>query len=126
VALGVPPVAIPEYPYSVDGRSPWSARKLGSAPVKVLDITNGAPLERIAALEPDVILAAQHFAIDSEYDKLARIAPVLAYRGEQLSYGYEQHTLDAGRALGHDGRARESVAGVAATIREIRAEHPEF
>lgn len=73
-----------------------------------------------------MILAGGYYEIDGEYDKLSGIAPVVAYRGTQLSYGWRPHARDVGRALGVEGKAGQSVAGVEDAIGDARAAHPEF
>lgn len=60
----------------------------------------------------------------AEYERLAGIAPVLAYRGEPLSYGYQERTFDVGRALGREELARRVETGAA--VAEVRDAHPEF
>lgn len=71
VALGVQPVAMTGYFNATDGRAPWLASKLGTAQVEMLSGGGGenseveVPLEQVAALRPDLILAGQYSGTDA-------------------------------------------------------------
>src|SRR5688572_22894094 len=58
-ALGVSPVGMPSYPYGggADGVLPWNDEYFEPDATTLLDTADGAPLEAIAALRPDVVLA---------------------------------------------------------------------
>ena len=58
-ALGLEPVGMPSYPFGGgdDGVLPWNDEYYDPEVTTLLDTADGPPLEAIAALEPDVILA---------------------------------------------------------------------
>jgi ABC-type Fe3+-hydroxamate transport system substrate-binding protein len=57
LALGVVPVGMAEISYLPEGMHRWTADALDGAATEVFTIGDGYPLEEIAALDPDVILA---------------------------------------------------------------------
>lgn len=85
LALGVVPVRMAKATWGDDdgdGILPWVEEKLTEldAPTPaVYDETDGPDYEAVAATEPDVILAAYSGLTREQYDKLAKIAPVVAY-----------------------------------------------
>lgn len=85
LALGVVPVGMAKATWGDDdgdGILPWVEEKLTEldAPTPaVYDETDGPDYEAVAATEPDVILAAYSGLTREQYDKLAKIAPVVAY-----------------------------------------------
>jgi iron complex transport system substrate-binding protein len=131
VALGVRPVAMTGYFNATDGRAPWLAPKLGTAQIEILtgggeNSESEVPLEKVAALRPDLILASQYFGIDAQYDKLSRIAPVIAYQQTQITDSWQDQTMITGRALGRVDQARRVVSEVETKIKQVRDSHPEF
>jgi len=133
LALGVKPVAV-RYWFGdeSDAIFPWaedeftSARGLESDP----EILNMPELnfEKIAALEPDLILSVYSGITEDEYDTLSEIAPTVAQSGEYVDYGtpWQEQTRIIGRALGREERAEEVVADVEAQFAAAREQHPEF
>jgi iron complex transport system substrate-binding protein len=83
-ALGVTPVGMPSYPYGGgdDGVLPWNDEYFDPEQTTLLDTADGAPLEEIAALRPDVILAPYEGFDEAVYEDLSGIAPTVAYPGE--------------------------------------------
>src|SRR3954447_14446198 len=83
-ALGVTPVGMPSYTYGGgdDGALPGDDEYYDAAKTPPLDPAEGPPLEDIAALRPDVILATYEGFDEATYDDLSRIAPTVAYPGE--------------------------------------------
>jgi iron complex transport system substrate-binding protein len=57
LALGVVPVGVAEISHLPEGMHRWTADALDGAAAEVFTIGDGYPLEEIAALDPDVILA---------------------------------------------------------------------
>lgn len=83
-ALGVAPVAVSQtFGLERDSLAPWFAPAVEAGQVEVLDLVAGIPFERIAAVEPDVILAQSAFTDQGEiseqdYELLSEIAPTIA------------------------------------------------
>jgi iron complex transport system substrate-binding protein len=101
-SLGVIPVGMPSYPYGGgdDGVLPWDDEFYDAAQTTLLDTADGPPLEEIAALRPDVILAPYEGFEESVYEDLSGIAPTVAYPGEAWATPWEEQTRMIGEALG--------------------------
>lgn len=123
LALGVVPVGVRDFigPYPEENR-PWAQDARGAVePPKV----GGQELnfERIAALDPDVILAWSYLEED-DYARLSQIAPTVVEPEEGSRW--QEQTVITGRALGRKEQAEQLVADVEARFAEAAAEHPEF
>lgn len=128
LSLGVEPVALREYyggqPFTV---WPWARDELGDGEPDVLSALE-LNLERIAALQPDVIMALNSAIDRGEYDILSQIAPVIA-RPEGTTYqGVEwRRTLEThGLVLNRQAEAVAVEADVDALFADARAAHPGF
>lgn len=127
-ALGVTPIGMPVFPYGGDDRGvlPWNADLYDAADTTLLDTTDGPPLEEIAALRPDVILAPYEGFDAAVYEDLSGIAPTVAYPGEPWTTPWQEQTRIIGAALGKTEAAEELIDNTTAGLERIRAEHPEF
>jgi iron complex transport system substrate-binding protein len=136
LALGVVPVGMPkvEWGGNENGSTPWKDAKLeelgagaGSdkAP-KQYSETDGIAFDEIAALEPDVILAAYSGLTQEDYDTLSKIAPVVAYPETAYGTDWQTSTEMIGKALGKSAEAEELIATTEATIDEKAAEYPQL
>ena len=131
IALGVIPVGVPFQSYGGgnDGIQPWIEEALaaaGATPPAVLDNSGEPPFEQIAALEPDLIIAAYSGITQEQYALMSAIAPTVAYSGEAWSTPWQDVTRTVGKAL---GKAAEAEALVAETTEWLAAEvakHPEL
>jgi iron complex transport system substrate-binding protein len=129
LALGVTPVGTTEwfggYPGSV---WPWAQPLLGDTlPESVGDAT-AVDAERVAALDPDVILALYSGLTQEQYDQLSGIAPTVAQPAGYIDYGipWQELTRSVGAIVGKAAEADTLVADVEARFEEVKAEHPEF
>lgn len=127
-ALGLEPVGMPAYPYGGgdDGVLPWNDEYYDPEVTTLLDTADGPPLEAIAALEPDVILATYEGFDEAVYESLTGIAPVVAYPGEAWTTPWREQTRMIGEALGKADEAEQLIADADDTVAEVAAEHPEF
>jgi iron complex transport system substrate-binding protein len=135
VALGVVPVGATKLTWGGNerGSSDWfDARlaELGAAsesrrPVRY-DDSDGAPVEEIARLDPDVILATNSGITRQEYAKLSKIAPVVAYPEAPWTTPWQQSLEMVGKALGRSSIAEEVAAEAQAQIVGARQDHPEL
>ena len=127
-ALGVTPVGMPSYPYGGgdDGVLPWNDEYFDPEATTLLDTADGAPLEQIAALRPDVILAPYEGFDEGVYEDLSGIAPTVAYPGEAWTTPWREQTRMIGQALGQADEAEELIAETEQTVADLAAEHPEF
>jgi iron-siderophore transport system substrate-binding protein len=126
LALGVRPVGMTELTgVQPDGLAPWSAPKLAGAKPKLLKIgESGFNLEEIAALKPDLILAAGDFTIDKEYAKLSQLAPTTAYQTGPSEDTWQQITKQVAQAVGKKAEGDKLVADVEAKIASVKTQHP--
>jgi iron complex transport system substrate-binding protein len=131
IALGVVPVAIPFQAYGGDenGVLPWIAEAVEEAGAEmptVLPDSAEAPIDAIAAAEPDLILAQYSGLTAEEYELLSAIAPTVAYPEQAWSTPWRDVVTIAGEALGRADQAAELLADIDATIAAAGAAHPEL
>ncbi len=129
-ALGVEPVAV-RYWYGDkdDVIFPWAEDEAGGADPEILNMPFGEiNFEKIAGLEPDLILGVYSGITEKEYGTLSEIAPTVAQSGEYVDFGvpWQDMTLTVGRALDREDRAGKLVGDVEGRFRAAREEHPEF
>jgi iron complex transport system substrate-binding protein len=129
LALGIAPVGVTEwfggYPHAT---WPWAQDKLGSATPEVVGDASAVNFEKIAALQPDLILALYSGVTREQYDLLAQIAPTVAQPAAYVDYGipWQELTRTVGRIVGQADEADALVTGVEQRFEQVRAEHPEF
>lgn len=132
IALGVTPVAIPFQSYGGDeqGVLPWIRealeRRSEEIPTVLPDTGEEPPYERIAAMEPDLILAPYSGVTAEQYDLLSRIAPTVAYPGEPWATPWRDTIRIVGEALGRSEEADTLLRGIDETLAEAAAAHPEL
>lgn len=128
LAFGVAPVGIREWygkqPYAT---WPWAQQALGDATPTVLGAAE-IEFEKVAALEPDLIVGLSSGMTASDYATLSKIAPTLAQSGEFADYGqpWQESTRMVGAALGQPERADELVAEVEQRFARVRKDYPEL
>lgn len=129
LALGVTPIAV-RYWFGdeSDVIFPWAEDEAGGAAPEILNMPSDINFERIAALEPDLILGVYSGMTVRDYELLSHIAPTVAQTDRYIDYGTpgQEHTLTVGKALGREDRARELIADVETRFDEVRAAHPEW
>jgi iron complex transport system substrate-binding protein len=127
-ALGVDPVGMPTYPYGGgdDGVLPWNDEFYDPEVTTLLDTADGPPLEQIASLQPDVIIAVYEGFDQGVYDDLTGIAPVVAYPGEAWTTPWREQTRMIGQALGMEEEAEQLITDTEQSVEDIAAEHPEW
>lgn len=131
LALGIVPVAASEWLGMDTGVvGPWAQGALGGAGApQVLDsLTDGIPVEAVAALEPDLILGLYSGMTEQEYGQLSQIAPVVAAPGEYVDYGipWDVQARIVGRAVGQPQRMEGVVAAARDALAQAAADNPEF
>lgn len=128
LALDIVPVGTNEwfggYPGSV---WPWAQDKLGDT---IPEAVGGDAInfEKVAALQPDLILALYSGITQEEYNLLAQIAPTVAQPAAYNDFGipWQELTVTVGKAVGKQAEAEALVAGVEEQFAAVRAAHPEF
>jgi iron complex transport system substrate-binding protein len=127
-ALGETPVGMPKVTYgpTPEGVTAWDADRFDKSKTALLDTGDKYPLEQIAALKPDVILAPYEGFDKATYDTLSGIAPTVAYPGAPWQTTWQDQTLLVGEALGKKADAEKLIAGIQDKIKQVAADHPEF
>jgi iron complex transport system substrate-binding protein len=132
LALGIVPVATTEWFGEHPGAIwPWAQDELealdGEAPELLGDATE-VNFEKVAAQEPDLILALYSGITEEDYERLSAIAPTLAAPEEYLDYGvpWDEATRTIGKAVGKADEAEALVESVEADFADAVAAHPEF
>lgn len=129
LALGVTPIAV-RYWFGdeSDVIFPWAQDEAGGADPEILNMPDRIDFEKIAALEPNLILGVYSGMTARDYELLSQIAPTVAQTDEHIDYGtpWQEHTLTVGKALGREDQARKLVTDLEARFDEVRAAHPEW
>lgn len=131
LALGVVPVGATKITWGGNeaGSTEWfdaAVEEAGAeAPVRY-DDADGAPIDEVAELAPDLILATNSGITEAEYAKLSTIAPVVAYPEAPWTTSWQTSLEMVGRALGRTALAEEVEADTEATIEQARADNPEL
>ncbi len=129
LALGVTPVAIRDwYGEQPGGLWPWAAESPAADDSIVVLQPDSLNFEKIAELDPDVIVAMVSEIEQADYDRLTEIAPVLAQTDEYVRYGtpWDEVQLTIGKALGLEAEAQAIVDDVSAQIADAAAAHPDW
>lgn len=127
--LGVTPIATTEWYGEQPGAVwPWAADLLNGAEPEVLSATDGFQFERIAELDPDLIVGTNAGMSEEDYERLATIAPtVTALEGsESYAAPWREQTRQIAAAVGRSAEGEELVTGVEEAYAEAAAAHPEF
>ncbi|MCW2736830.1 iron-siderophore ABC transporter substrate-binding protein [Nocardioides sp.] len=131
IALGVVPVGATKITWGGNeaGSTDWfdaAVEEAGAeAPVRY-DDADGAPIDEVAELAPDLILATNSGITEAEYAKLSKIAPVVAYPEAPWTTDWQTSLAMIGEALGRTTLAEEVAADTEATIEQAKADNPEL
>lgn len=131
LALGVVPVGATKLTWGGNdaGSSDWFDAVLeetgAEQPVRY-DDSDGTPIEEIAQLAPDLILATNSGITEKEYAKLSKIAPVVAYPEAPWVTPWQVTLETAGKALGRSALAAEIAADTQAAIDDAQTNFPEL
>src|ERR671911_2533961 len=131
LALGVVPVGATKITWGGNeaGSTEWfdaAIEEAGAeAPVRY-DDADGAPMDEIAELAPDLILATNSGVTEEEYAKLSKIAPVVAYPEAPWTTPWQTSLETVGRALGRTTQAEEVAARTQEQIDRAKADNPEL
>ena len=130
LSLGVVPVGAVKVTWggNANDSTPWFDEKLaevgGTQPTRYSD-ADGAPIEDIAKLSPDLILATNSGITQQEYDKLSKLAPVVAFPGDPWVTTWQDSLHLVGEALGRTTLAHQVEQETQDSIDEAAEDHPE-
>lgn len=134
LALGVVPVGMPrdDWGGNAQGSTPWKDAALeragaafgtAKAPVQYSE-ADGVNFTEVAKVNPDIILAAYSGLTRDDYDKLSKIAPVIAYPEAPYATSWQDSTTMIGAALGKSQAAKDLIAATEKTIATQAAKYP--
>ncbi|WP_163713300.1 ABC transporter substrate-binding protein [Mycobacterium timonense] len=128
LAVGVVPIAVTNWfgdqPFAV---WPWAAPKLGGARPVVLNLDNGIPVDQIAGLKPDLIVAINAGLDADTYQKLSAIAPTVAQSGGDAFFEpWKEQATAIGQAVFQADQMRSLVDGVDQKFTDIGKKNPQW
>lgn len=126
LALGVVPVAVREFSGNRPSATwPWAQDRLGGQQPQVLPVGE-VPVESLAALRPDLIIAVTAGLTRAQYDSYSRIAPTVAQPAGYIDFGapWQDVARLTGAALGKAAEADRLVTDLEARFAQVRAQYP--
>jgi iron complex transport system substrate-binding protein len=127
--LGFKPSATTEWygeqPYAV---WPWAREALGDAKPTVLHTDDGFEFEKIAALQPDLIIGVNAGITREDYDKLSQLAPTVASPEGGTDYfsPWDRQVELIAAALGKPEEGKRLVREVEDAYAQAAEANPEF
>ncbi len=131
LALGVQPVIFEKATWGDadgDGMLPWVTEKvdeLGFEP-NMYDPTDGIDFQAVADAQPDVILAAYSGLTQEDYDRLTKIAPVVAFPEVAWGTSYAEMIELNSTALGLQAEGETLLAELDSTVKAALEKHPDI
>ncbi len=128
LAVGVVPVAVTKWfgdqPFAV---WPWAQPKLGGAQPVVLNLDNGIPVDQIAGLKPDLIVAI-NAGVDADiYQKLSAIAPTVAQSGGDAFFEpWKDQAGTIGQAVYQADQMKSLIDAVDKQFAAVAENHPQW
>ncbi|MFE7134424.1 ABC transporter substrate-binding protein, partial [Streptomyces sp. NPDC057638] len=130
LALGLVPVITPD---AEDGGpvpeyKQRAIDKLGAGKLKTYDDADGTDYEAIAAEDPDLILGMNTWSMETDYQKLTPIAPVVTFadKAEADTLTWQDRLLTAAKALGMTDEATKVIAAGEQAVTDAAAANPQL
>ncbi|MGZ4528074.1 MAG: ABC transporter substrate-binding protein [Mycobacterium sp.] len=128
LAVGVVPIAVTNWfgdqPFAV---WPWAQPKLGGAQPVVLNLDNGIPVEQIAGLKPDLIVAVNAGLDEDTYRKLSAIAPTIAQSGGDAFFEpWKDQATAVGQAVFQADQMKSLIGGVDQRFADVAQKNPQW
>lgn len=123
LALGIIPIAVRDwYGDMPNAVWPWAQEALGDNTLEVLSAAE-LDYEKIALLEPDIIVGISSGMTKKEYDLLSEIAPVIAQPGNYIDYGtpWQEVTKILGKVFDKVNLAEAIVSNIEQQFSEIKS-----
>lgn len=127
--LGITPVATTEwYGEQPNAVWPWATELLGDAEPEVLSQADGLEYERIAALDPDLIVGTNAGLDADSYEKLSEIAPTVTQKDGSEPYfsDWKEQTRIVSAAVGRSEAGEDLITEVEEAYAEAAEAHPEW
>jgi iron complex transport system substrate-binding protein len=128
LAVGVVPIAVTNWfgdqPFAV---WPWAQPKLGAAQPVVLNLDNGIPVDQIAGLKPDLIVAINAGLDVDTYQKLSAIAPTLAQSdGDAFFEPWKDQATAIGQAVFQADQMKSLIDAVDKQFVAVAQKNPQW
>jgi iron complex transport system substrate-binding protein len=128
LAVGVVPIAVTNWfgaqPFAV---WPWAALKLGGAQPVVLNLDNGIPVDQIAGLKPDLIVAINAGVDADTYQKLSAIAPTVPQSdGDAFFEPWKDQATAVGEAVFHADQMKSLIGAVDQAFAAVGQKNPQW
>jgi iron complex transport system substrate-binding protein len=128
LAVGVVPVAVTNWfgdqPLAV---WPWAQPNLGGAQPVVLNLDNGIPIDQIAGLKPDLIVAINAGVDADTYQKLSAIAPTVAQSdGDAFFEPWKEQANAVGQAVFQADQMKSLIAAVDQKFAAVGQKNPQW
>jgi iron complex transport system substrate-binding protein len=128
LAVGVVPIAVTDWfgaqPFAV---WPWAAPKLGGAQPVVLNLDNGIPVDQIAGLKPDLIVAINAGVDADTYQKLSAIAPTVPQSdGDAFFEPWKDQATAVGEAVFHADQMKSLIGAVDQSFAAVGQKNPQW
>jgi iron complex transport system substrate-binding protein len=128
LAVGVVPIAVTNWfgdqPFAV---WPWAQPKLGDARPVVLNLDNGIPVDQIASLKPDLIVATNAGVDVDTYQKLSAIAPTIPQSdGDPFFEPWKDQATAIGQAVFQAGQMKSLIDAVDKKFTTVAEKNPQF
>lgn len=126
LALGTVPVGVRDFIGAFDETTrPWAQQQLGGQqPPQVGG--NEIDIEKVASLQPDLILGVYSYMDRATYDRLSQIAPTVADPTEGVAAPWQEQTRITARALGVPEQGEQVVGDVERRFADARTANPQF
>jgi iron complex transport system substrate-binding protein len=128
LAVGMVPIAVTNWwgdqPFGV---WPWAQPKLGDAKPTVLSLDNGIPVDQIAGLKPDLIVATNAGVDADTYQKLSAIAPTIPQSGEDAFFEpWKDQATAIGRAVFQADQMKSLIDAVDQKFAAVSQKQPQW
>ena len=128
LAVGVVPVAITDWfggePFGV---WPWAQPRLGGAQPALLSLADGIPVDQIASLRPDLIVATNAGLDQDTYTRLSAIAPTVAQSGGAAFFEpWTDQATTVGQAVFKHDEMQALIASVTSGFTAVAEANPQF
>ncbi|RZS36581.1 iron complex transport system substrate-binding protein [Herbihabitans rhizosphaerae] len=129
LALGAKPVGVVDWfkerPF---GKFPWQKAKWGDTEPQIVGERDDYNMERIIALQPDLIIAQYSGMKKEQYDALSRLFPVVAQPVGYADYAapWQEMTRVVGRAMAKSDQAEALIKGIDDRYAAVRERNPKF
>ncbi|OZC51585.1 hypothetical protein CH286_05145 [Rhodococcus sp. WWJCD1] len=127
LSLGVTPVATARAT-AASGFQPWAEAELGDqdAPAFLEGANADLSIEDVLAYEPDLIVGTKAFGLDTRYEQLSAIAPVVHYDSTPSAETWQDATRTIAAALGRSDDGERVIADTDSTISAAAEANPDL